>query len=84
MCNAEQKSDLLVWIEVFQLDLRVCYFGHGGLLSFSLSFCHFLILSIFEKEFVASPDGTAQFYSLLEQLCGALFLLIVYRASSLH
>lgn len=31
--QAEQKSDLLVWIEVFQLGLRVCYFGHGGLLS---------------------------------------------------
>lgn len=52
--QAEQKSDLLVWIEVFQLGWRVCYFGHGGLLSLPLSLflsdflLLFLSVSIFE------------------------------------
>lgn len=48
--QAEQKSDLLVWIEVFQLGLKVCYFGHGGLLSFfpSVCFSYFLSFSVSE------------------------------------
>lgn len=58
--QAEEKSDLLVWIEVFQLGLRVCYFGHGGLLSFSPSLFLSLpeSLSICKQKDVVNLDGT--------------------------